>query len=134
MRNLGVECHVFFIFFGCFEIFFGGFQEKVSMLFKKISMLFEKIFMLFQEISMVFQKISMVFHEARPMLRFFFSRMKKKYAGIFQNNLYSVKRTSEIFCSSGFARVVEPSEKSTRMEYNEPTVNEVTMKLMSQPN
>lgn len=93
-----------FYLFGCFEIFFGGFQEKISMLFKKISMVFEKIFMVFQKISMVFEKIFMVFHETRPMLRFFFSRMKKNYAGIFQNNLYSVKRTSEIFCSSGFAR------------------------------
>lgn len=93
-----------FYLFGCFEIFFGGFQEKISMLFKKISMLFEKIFMLFQKISMVFQKISMVFHETCPRLRFSFSRMKKIYAGIFQNNLYSVKRSSEIFCSSGFAR------------------------------
>lgn len=97
-------------------------------------MLFKKIFMVFQKISMVFQKIFMVFHEARPRLRFSFSRMKKNYAGIFQNNLYSVKRTSEIFCSSGFARVVEPSEKITRMEYNEPTVNEVTVKLMSPAN
>ena len=67
-------------------------------------MLFKKISMVFQKISMVFEKIFMVFHETRPMLRFFFSRMKKNYAGIFQNNLYSVKRTSEIFCSSGFAR------------------------------
>lgn len=90
MRNV-----MLFYLFGCFEIFFGGFQEKISMLFKKIFMLFKKIFMVFkkismvfQEISMVFQKISMVFHEARPRLRFSFSRMKKIYAGIFQNNFY----------------------------------------------
>lgn len=93
-----------FYLFGCFEIFFGGFQEKISMLFKKISMVFKKIFMVFQKIFMLFQKISNRFHEARLRLRFFFSKMKKKYAGIFRNNLYSVKRTSEIFCSSGFAR------------------------------
>ena len=77
-----------FYLFGCFEIFFGGFQEKISMIFEKIFMVFQKIFMVFQEIFMVFQEISMVFHEARPRLRFSFSRMKKNYAGIFQNNLY----------------------------------------------
>ena len=58
------------------------------MVFKKIFMLFQKISMVFQKIFMVFQKISMVFHEARPRLRFFFSRMKKNYAEIFQNNFY----------------------------------------------
>ena len=62
--------------------------EKISMLFKKISMLFEKIFMLFEKISNRFEKISNRFHETCPRLCFFFSRMKKNYAEIFQNKNY----------------------------------------------
>ena len=72
----------FYIFSDASGNFSGGFQEKISMLFEKISMVFQKI-------SMVFQKISNRFEKARPRLRFFLSRMKKKYAGIFQNNHYS---------------------------------------------
>lgn len=79
----------FYIFSDASGIFSGGFQEKISMLFEKISMVFEKISMVFQKISMLFQKISNRFEKARPRLRFFLSRMKKKYAGIFQNNHYS---------------------------------------------
>ena len=53
------------------------------MVFKKISMVFEKI-------SMLFQKISNRFHEKCPRLCFFFSRMKKIYAEIFQNKNYII--------------------------------------------
>ena len=72
---------VFFIILGGWRFFPAGFQEKISMLFEKTSNRFEKI-------SNRFRKISNRFHETCPRLCFFFSRMKKNYAEIFQNKNY----------------------------------------------